>query len=180
MPREIKVNEMSGVGTTMLKTREIVNYDPLTGQKYVRLVIDDSEYYKSSFERIEEPYHNWGSSGNFGIPGTPGTPSYPYKSGSSGEYGTSGSFMKEPSIINWELHQRTLPETKIETEIRKEFLPKKKISNNPVKIDKKNKPDKKKKEPKKIMDNALSLASSFVSLVLPINIVKQIIKRRKW
>jgi hypothetical protein len=155
---------------SILKTREVVNYDPLTGQKYVRLVIDDSEYYKS----------NWGSSGNFGIPGTPGTSSYPFKSGSSGEYGTSGSFMEESSIINWELHQKTLPKTKIETEIRKEFLPKNKISNNPVKIDKKNKPDKKKKESKKIIDSALSLANSFARLVLPINIFKQIIKRRKW
>jgi hypothetical protein len=164
-------NIYNGFNDRLLKTKEIVGYDPITGRKIVRFEIDDSEFYESKFEKISEPYYQYGTTGSAGISGLPG---------SSGEYGTSGSFIDNRSIINWELHQKTLPKTKIETEIRKEFLPKNKISNTPVKIDKKNKPDKKKNEPKKIQKTALSLIKSFASLAFPVNLLQQIIKKQKW
>jgi hypothetical protein len=160
-------NIYNGFNDRLLKTKEIVGCDPISGRKFVRLEIDDSEFYEHKLEKITEPYYT-GSAGISGLPG------------SSGEYGTSGSFTDNRSIINWELHQKTRPKTKIETEIRKEFLPKNKISNTPVKIDKKNKPDKKKNEPKKIQKTALSLIKSFLFSIFPVNLLQQIIKKQKW
>lgn len=151
---DINNKKLKGLPERTLKTREInMGIDPITGRRMVKLVIDDSEYYGSG-----------GSGGN---------PSFYSRDDES-------MFTADlASIHDWDLYQKTLPKTKIETEIRKEFLPKNKISNNPVKIEKK-KQENNKKEIKKVDSTFLTAIKNISGFIFPFSFLQQIIKKQKW
>jgi hypothetical protein len=183
---------LSGVSERILETREVdMGIDPVTGRRMVKLVINDPhDYYRDPF--LSTGIHNfsYGSSGDKGIPGSYGI--------ANQNYGTSGfvdlkdsSFyesrfmdMNSRSIHNWELHQKTLPKREIEKEIRKEFTTKKqdtksKISNNPVKIEKKIE-TKKKPDIKKITNPILSTLGYSFKFLFPVSFIHKIIKKNRW
>jgi len=191
---KLKTNHL-GVSERILETREVdMGIDPVTGRRMVKLVINDpQDYYRASFLPTEIHNFSYGSSGGMGIPGSYGT--------ANQNYGTSGfvdlkdssfyesSFMdlnseSSRSIHNWELHQKTLPKREIEKEIRKEFTTKKqdtkgKISNNPVKIEKKIE-TKKKPDIKKITNPILSTLGYSFKFLFPVSFIHKIIKKNRW
>ena len=151
---DINNKKLKGLPERTLKTREInMGIDPITGRRMVKLVIDDSEYYGSS--------------------GSDGNPSF-YSSDDGSTFTADLA-----SIHDWDLYQKTLPKTKLETEIRKEFLPKNKISNNPVKIEKK-KQENDKNEIKKVDNTFLKAIKNIAGFIFPFSVLQQIIKKQKW
>jgi hypothetical protein len=163
-PVSINNKKLKGLPERTLKTREInMGIDPLTGRRMVKLVIDDSEYYGSA--------------------GEGGNPDFYNKYVNEGRNSIDESMFSADlaSIHDWDLYQKTLPKTKLETEIRKEFLPKNKISNNPVKI------EKKKQEKNKNNNNIKKADSTFLKAIkniagsiFPFSVLQQIIKKQKW
>lgn len=190
-----KLINSRGLSERILQTKEIdMGIDPTTGRRMVKLVIDDpQDYYRSSF--IPTGIHNFscGSSGGMGIPGSYGIPNQNY--GTSGFVDLKDSSFYESrfmdmnsessrSIHNWELHQKTLPKREIEKEIRKEFTTKKqdiksKISNNPVKIEKKIE-TKKKPDIKKIANPILAAFGGSLKFLFPISFIDKIINKNRW
>jgi hypothetical protein len=159
---DINNKKLRGLPERTLKTREInMGIDPLTGRRIVKLVIDDSEYYGSS--------------------GTDGNPDFYNKYVNEGRSSIDESMFTADlaSIHDWDLYQKTLPKTKLETEIRKEFLPKNKISNNPIKIEKK-KQKNDKNEIKKVDNTFLKAIKNIAGFIFPFSVLQQIIKKQKW
>jgi hypothetical protein len=159
-PIDINNKKLKGLPERILKTREVdMGIDPATGRRMVKLVIDD-------------PNHYCGSSGSGG------NPDFYNKYINEGRNSIDESMFSADlaSIHNWDLYQKTLPKTKLETEIRKEFLPKNKISNNPVKIEKK-KQEKNKNDIKKVDSTFLKAIKNIAVFIFPFSVLQQIIKK---